>query len=254
MSEKSRYNVIGIEISSVTMEQAVDTIVSAISSGSGGYVCFANVHTTVMARQDDNYKGIIENSLMSVPDGRPLYWTGIIKGIKNIEHLPGPDFMPNIFAYPKEKPLKHYFYGSTKETINKLVECMKIKFPTEIIAGYESPPFRIQTEDEKNSSIEKIIESGADIVWVGLGAPKQEIWMNDNWEKLRPAVLMGVGAAFDFNASLLDRAPELMSKLGLEWFYRFCKEPARLWKRYVVTNSIFISYCIKELVMRVVKL
>jgi N-acetylglucosaminyldiphosphoundecaprenol N-acetyl-beta-D-mannosaminyltransferase len=247
-----RYDVISAKISAVTMSAAIDLIFNSIESGHGGYVCFANVHTAVMARYATDYRDVLEQSLMTMPDGRPLFWMGKLLGHKNLEHLPGPDFLPGLFSCHKDTPLRHYFYGSTGETLNKLITNLKNKYPNELIVGYESPPFRKLTIDEERKSIEAMRSSGADVIWVGLGAPKQEKWMCRNWQELRPAVILGVGAAFDFHASQLDRAPAIMYKFGIEWLYRLYKEPRRLWKRYLVTNSLFIYLVIKDYITNIV--
>lgn len=243
-----RFNILECSISAVDMEAAYVAVLDRIQSGKGGYVCFSNVHTVVTARYDEELRSATNNSFMAMPDGRPLSIVGRWKGGANVQQVAGPDFMPYFFG--RAKGIKHYFYGSTPEVLEKLVMNFSELYPEAIIVGAYSPPFRELTPDEVQNNIEDIRRSGADIVWVGLGAPKQEYWMVKNWEQLRPAVLLGVGAAFDFHAGVKSRAPEWMKKNSLEWFHRLCSEPRRLWRRYLITNVKFIFYIILDTLSR----
>ena len=243
---RRRYNVIGNWINCVSPDTAMCEVDRRLESGDGGYVCFVNVHLSVTGRQDAAIQGVLNNSWMSMPDGKPLSWVAKIRGIKRVAQVAGPDFMLQALSRQKDPPVRHYFYGARPEVLEKLVESVSSRFPFVKIAGYESPPFRELTDGERDEVIGRIRNSGADIVWVGLGAPKQELWMADNWEELKPAVLMGVGAGFDFHSDAVKRAPEIIRKLGLEWLHRLFQEPRRLWLRYFVTNSLFIWYLITD--------
>ena len=244
------YDVIGSSINATTRQEATSIILNAITAGSGGYVCFANAHTTVMARRNKVFHDALSGSLLSLPDGRPLYWVGRRKGMAPIQHLPGPDFMLDFMRLPDCKGLRHYFFGSTENVLKQLVVNLKIHVPDIRIAGYESPPFRALDIEEIERAISRIRRSGAGIVWIGLGAPKQELWMYHHWHALRPAVLMGVGAAFDFHAGTLSRTPEYLKSCGLEWLYRVSREPRRLMKRYLTTNSLFLYYLAMDMMTR----
>ena len=247
METQSRYNVIGCHINKLTKADALNDVISRVRNGGGGYVCFTNVHVSVMAREDNEIQNIINSSFMSLPDGKPLYWVGKAKGLDNLEQIPGPDFFPELINARTDPPLRHYFFGGKQETLDTLVENIKTKYPHTQIVGAESPPFRELTSDEVESGLARIRDSKADIVWVGLGAPKQEKWMAEHWQSLKPAILFGVGAAFDFHAGNIQRAPEWTQRLGLEWLHRLLSEPRRLWKRYFYTNTMFLFYLVKDL-------
>jgi N-acetylglucosaminyldiphosphoundecaprenol N-acetyl-beta-D-mannosaminyltransferase len=211
-----------------------------LESDTGGYVCFSNVHTVVTAHRDDKLREITNNSLVTAADGKPLYIVGRMCGHECAGHVPGPDFMQYLLA--EGGKLRHYFYGSTQSTLDALINNITERYPQAVIVGAYSPPFLESRPGVSETALENICRVRPDIVWVGLGAPKQEYWMSRNWKKLRPAILMGVGAAFDFHAGTKKRAPFWYRKLGMEWLYRLCQEPARLWRRYTVTNTLFLYY------------
>lgn len=245
-----RFDVIGCKISKTTTQGAVQEILSQVRSKQGGYVCFANVHAGVTAYNNPGYLSVLNHSFLTLPDGRPIYWIGRLNGVQGIEQIPGPDFLPKLMAQKSNPPLRHYFYGGQPEALEKMIVNLKKKFPDAVLAGWESPPFRELSIDEDSQAIRRIKESKADIVWVGLGAPKQEYWMAFHQDQLKPIVLLGVGAAFDFHAGSIERAPIWMRKIGLEWLHRLVQEPNRLWRRYLVTNTLFLIYALKSLIWR----
>ena len=245
-----RFDVLRCKINKTNMKGAVEEIIERVRSKKGGYVCFVNAHTSVTAYNNPRYSAILNRSFMTLPDGRPVYWIGRLKGLKGIEHIPGPDLLPILVGYKTDTPLRHYFYGGHPEALEKLIVNLKKKFPDVVLAGWESPPFRKLSSNEDFQAIQRIKESKADIVWVGLGAPKQEYWMASHQDQLKPAVLLGVGAAFDFHAGNIKRAPIWMSKIGLEWLHRLLQEPNRLWRRYLVTNTLFLIYTLKSLIWK----
>ena len=146
---------------------------------------------------------------------------------------------------------RHFFYGSTTEVLDRLATRLRNDFPGLNICGLFSPPFRELTADEKQQHYKLIRDARPEFIWVGLGAPKQELWMAEAFESLRPSVLLGVGAAFDFHAHVVSRAPGAMRAMGLEWLYRLMSQPRRLWRRYLVTNSLFLVYLAREVVSKV---
>jgi len=245
-----RYSVIGSSISRETIASALDRVLVQCDDGGGGYVCFTNAHVAVMAREDPGLRDVINGSFLSLPDGKPVYLSGKIRGITELEHIPGPDFFRKLLASEKSPKLRHYLYGGKTEVLERLVDSLKSRFPQADIVGYESPPFRALTEAESTTVNERIRSVKPDVVWVGLGAPKQELWMASHWRALRPALLLGVGAAFDFHAGSINRAPVWMQNAGLEWVYRLGQEPKRLWKRYLYTNIMFFLYSIVDIVRR----
>lgn len=248
LSARDRFDILGCKISVATPKTALEAICRRIKSGDGGYVCFSNVHTVITSKENDALLKSTNNSFLSMPDGKPLSIYANLKGYKNVQQVAGPDFMPYFFK--QAKGVKHYFYGSTPGTLEKLTENFSILYPGAVISGAYSPPFRDLTPAEVEKTIADIKSSGADIVWVGLGAPKQECWMAEHWQQLQPAILMGVGAAFDFHAGVKPRAPMWMKKYSLEWLHRLSSEPGRLWKRYLITNTKFLFYLLADVVFR----
>lgn len=244
MNDEKRFRILDCWISRVTMAQAMQRILERLGAGAGGYVCFSNVHSLVTARHDIRLREATNNSFLSLADGKPLSLLGKIRGLKDISQVAGPDFLPYVFKNVSD--VRHYFYGSTEDTLEKLVTHLSGEFPESKIVGRYSPPFRELTLPEKEEAIQAIAQTKPDIIWVGLGAPKQECWMADNWLRLKPAILLGVGAAFDIHAGKIPRAPAWMRKVSMEWLYRLYQEPGRLWKRYLLTNLLFIYYLLSS--------
>lgn len=237
--------IIKTKISVVTMAQAKTLLLESHESGAGGYVCFSNVHTVVESRYNSHLREATNHALLACPDGRPLSMFARLQGVENIEQVAGPDFMP--YFIENAPNLTHYFVGSTEETLEKLVTALRQMCPEIKVAGTLSPPFAPLVGEVNEKILQAIKEAGPDVVWVGLGAPKQEIWMYENFSALKPALLMGVGAAFDFYAGNKKRAPAWMRKWSLEWLFRLLSEPGRLWRRYLTTNSYFVFWVIKQL-------
>ena len=243
-----RYPVLGCLISRANREEALEKVKERRASGCGGYVCFSNVHTVVTSEKNDELRNSTNKSFLSLPDGRPLSLYAHMIGIDDVEQVAGPDFLG--YCLSNSPGARHYFYGSTEYTLRELRGKLDLNYPEAVIAGMYSPPFRDLSDKELNEIIYMLQETKPDFIWVGLGAPKQELWMAENWEALKPSILMGVGAAFDFYAGTLKRSPKWMQKAGLEWCYRLYCEPKRLWRRYLVTNSIFMWHVFKELVKK----
>lgn len=240
-----RVNVIGVPISAVNLEIALDYLDKNFDDIRGNYICASNAHTTVMAHEDKDYLEVQSNSIMSLPDGKPLSVVGKKKGFKDMQKTTGPHFMQSTFTDERFKNKKHYFYGSTEETLNLLIKNVKEKYPNLNICGYEPSIFRELDEKDLNELIERINKSDADFVWVGIGAPRQEKLMYRLKGKTN-TIMTGVGGAFNILAGLVNDAPKWMQNVGLEWFYRLIKDPKRLFKRYVVTNTKFIWYNLKD--------
>lgn len=232
-------NIMGVNIAAINMNWLLEFTHKYIKDLSGDYMCVSNVHTTVTAYDKESYRNIQNGGIMAIPDGGPLSSVGRKRGFKHMERTTGPSYMGEVLKEGLEKGYRHYFYGSTEETLEKLKKILPEQFPGIQIAGMYSPPFRVLTEEEDKSIINEINESNADFVWVGLGAPKQEIWMASHQGKLN-GFMVGVGAAFDFYAGNIDRAPEWMQNHNLEWLYRLIQDPKRLFKRYFYTNIKFI--------------
>ena len=248
MQNVERVNVIGSKISVVTRQAALASIENCLGSAAGSYACFVNAHVTVEARHDQSLREAVNNATFAFPDGMPVFLTARLNAAKRVEKVSGPDFLQWVFADPQLRKRNHYFFGSTPETLEALVKNLTTAFPGCNIVGWESPPFRPLSETELNDSIARMVQAGAELIWIGLGAPKQEIWMANNFRKLPNTLLLGVGAAFDFHAGVVRRAPVWMQKSGLEWLYRLLQESGRLWKRYLVTNTLFVYHFLTGLI------
>ena len=232
-------NILGVEIAAINMEWLLDFTLKNIRNLSGDYMCVSNVHTTVSAYEDDAYRSVQNGGILAIPDGGPLVSIGRKRGYGEMRRTAGPSYMLEIMKASGGKEFRHYFYGSTVDTLKKLKSTMQNKYPEVNIAGMYSPPFRKISDEEDQSIIEKINASKADFVWVGLGAPKQEVWMAEHQGKVN-GFMIGVGAGFDYLAGNIKRAPEWMQRCNLEWLYRLIQEPRRLLKRYWYTNTKFI--------------
>jgi N-acetylglucosaminyldiphosphoundecaprenol N-acetyl-beta-D-mannosaminyltransferase len=244
MSAPGRVAVIGSQVSICSAAGALELLKSRLELQAGGYVCFTNAHTAVMGRRDERFRAVTNGSFLSVADGKPVYWTGRMKGAGGLGHVPGPDFMWRVLSQLPQ--YRHFFYGSTPAVLSSLTTSVRERIPGVNICGSLSPPFRALAREELAGIYREILQARPDFVWVGLGAPKQELWMAEAWPELRPAILLGVGAAFDFHAGTIRRAPATIRHVGLEWLHRLFQEPRRLWRRYLVTNSLFIYYAVRD--------
>ena len=232
-------NILGVDIAAINMKWLIDYISKNIGLLSGDYITVANVHTTVTAYEDDEYRAIQNGGIMAIPDGGPLSTVGRSRGYNNMERTTGPTLMDEIFKISVENNYRHYFYGSTDITIELMKEKLMEAYPGINIVGMYSPPFRQMTKEEDEAIVSSINRTNADFVWVGLGAPKQEKWMAEHQGVIK-GLMVGVGAGFDYLAGNISRAPEWMQKANLEWFYRLIQDPKRLFKRYFYTNTKFI--------------
>ncbi|MDK0933366.1 WecB/TagA/CpsF family glycosyltransferase [Clostridium perfringens] len=238
-------DILGVNINVTNMKETVSYIEKNIENLKGNYICVSNVHTTVMAYEDVNYRNIQNSGAMALPDGSPLSILSRLRGFKSAERVTGPDLMEEIFKISEEKGYTHYFYGSTEETLEQLKIKLNQKYPKLKIVGIYSPPFRNLKKEEDEYIVKKINESKTNFLWVGLGAPKQEIWMYAHKNKIR-TLMIGVGAGFDYHAEKIQRAPKWMQKCSLEWLYRLIQEPRRLFLRYTTTNFKFLYLNIKN--------
>lgn len=238
-------NILGVEIAVTNMNDTVKYIENNLENLKGNYICISNVHTTVMSYEDNEYQKIQNGGALALPDGGPLSAISRKRGYKNAQRVTGPDLMDEIFRISEMKGYSHYFYGSTKETLMMMEVRLKEKYPKLNIAGMYSPPFKPNINVESDENIENINNLNADFIWVGLGAPKQEIWMNYHKNKIN-SLMIGVGAGFDYFAGTIARAPYWMQNNNLEWLYRLIQDPKRLLKRYLITNTKFIKLLLKN--------
>ena len=232
-------NIMGVNIAVTDMEKTLRLVEDNCERWRGKYICVANVHTTVTAHDDPTYLQVQNGAVMALPDGGPLSRYSRRKGFADAARVTGPDLMRELLKESGTKHYRHYFYGSTQETLDILREKITEKYPGAVIAGMYSPPFRPLTADEDAKIVEKINAAEPDFVWVGLGAPKQERWMAAHENRVQ-ALMLGVGAAFDYEAGNIRRAPAGLQRCNLEWLYRLMQDPKRLFKRYFVTNTKFL--------------
>lgn len=239
--------VIGAPIDSLNWSQALSRLAGWAARRESRYVCICNAHSVVTARQDPAFAKVIHEADMATPDGAPVAWLMRKLGVADQERINGPDLMWRYCAEAAQRDESIYLYGGMPDTLVILQRTLISQFPGLQIAGAYSPPYRQLTAGEDASVVETINASGAGSVWVSLGCPKQEKWMADHRGRIN-AVMVGVGAAFDYHAGTIQRAPLWMQRNGLEWLHRLCSEPRRLWKRYLVTNTQFIYYATRQLI------
>lgn len=244
-SEKQYCTILKTNINVTNMQKTTDYLCDCLEQLRGEYICVANVHTTVMAFRDEEYRKIQNNAAMALPDGKPLSIVSKRRGFAEAERVAGPDLMLRIFEISREKGYRHYFYGSTGETLAKLEKNLKKKYPYLQIAGMYAPPFRSLSEEEDAQAVKRINETNPDFIWVALGAPKQERWMSAHQDRVN-GIMLGVGAAFDFTAGTVKRAPGWMQEMCLEWLYRILQDPFRLIPRYFSTNFTFLWNVFRE--------
>ncbi len=246
MKDKLTYcNILGTNINVTNMGDTIAYITENLEELKGDYICVSNVHTTVMAYRDKAYRNVQNSGAMALPDGQPLSIVSRKRGFSEARRVPGPDLMPAILELSQKTGYRHYFYGSTKATLEALRTALVRRYPKLQIAGMYSPPFRDLTKAEDEEVVRRINDSGADFVWVALGAPKQEWWMYEHRHRIK-ALMLGVGAAFDFTAGTVKRAPMWMQKLCLEWVFRILRDPKRMLPRYLSTNFSFVYHAYRE--------
>ena len=236
-----RVNVLGMGISAISMEQALTTIEGWIESRDSNYVCVCTVHTVMECRRDPQLRRLVNAAGLATPDGMPLVWLGRLSGYPHIERVYGPDLMLALCERSVEKGYRHYFYGGAEGVPENLAETLQRRFPGLQVAGGYSPPFRPLTDEEDAAVVRRINDANPDIVWVGLGTPKQDWWVASHVGRVRAPVLIAVGAAFDFLTGRKPQAPRWVQRSGFEWLFRLIQEPRRLAKRYVLYNPMFLS-------------
>jgi len=235
--------IMGVNIAAIDMKWLIDFTKTNIPNLSGDYMCVSNVHTTVTAYEDERYCAVQNGGIMAIPDGGPLSSIGRKRGYEHMRRTTGPSYLEEILSISAEKGWKHYFYGATEDTLLKLRTELNRKYPGIEIVGMYSPPFRPLTEEEDAAVIENINQAAPNFLWVGLGAPKQEIWMAAHQGSVH-GFMVGVGAAFDYLAGNIERAPQWMQNWNLEWLYRLIQDPGRLFARYWHSNIRFIYHAI----------
>jgi N-acetylglucosaminyldiphosphoundecaprenol N-acetyl-beta-D-mannosaminyltransferase len=243
-----KYRIGSIDFTASTFAKALDLIDTAArrSTERGTSIHFANAYNIALAEHDSDYQQVMNSGDLVFTDGTPVVWAGkrLFPGHR-WERVYGPDAMQAILAQRPQIPNSHYFLGATPDTLQKLVQRVRSEFPNAVVAGFESPPFATPTQAELRERDLRIKKSGASIVWVGLGTPKQDYEVNRLAANMNVTAI-AVGAAFDFIAGAVSQAPAWMQKYGLEWSYRLAKEPRRLARRYLWGNPQFVSSVVRH--------
>ena len=233
--------VLGVPLALTDYEGTMDWMDGVVAERGQGYLSAAAVHLVMVAQEDEATREAVRDATLIVPDGQPLVWA-----LRSLGHeasrVYGPDLMAKYCERSAETGTRMYLYGGRNQgALVELALRLRRQYPgLQIVGGY-SPPFRRLSDEEQDWVVEDINRSRADVVWVGIGQPKQEIWMRDFRDRLEAPMLVGVGAAFDFHAGLIPQAPVWMQATGLEWVFRLAQEPRRLWRRYVRYNPRFVA-------------
>jgi len=237
---KNRVNVLGVGISVLNLQTALDEIAEAIRARRKGYICVTGVHGVMEAQSDESFRKILNEAFLCTPDGMPMVWMGKIHGHSEMSRVYGPDLMLDVCAWSETNGARHFFYGGADGVAELLAQRLRAKFPKLEVVGIFTPPFRALNAVEEKKLAEQIRAARPDILWVGLSTPKQEKFMAEFLPKLDVTLMIGVGAAFDFHSGRVRQAPRWMQRSGLEWFYRLGCEPRRLARRYFRNNPLFV--------------
>jgi N-acetylglucosaminyldiphosphoundecaprenol N-acetyl-beta-D-mannosaminyltransferase len=233
--------VLGIPLALTDYEGTLDWIDAMVSARRGGYICVAATHTVMASQDDPALRKAVLSADFTVPDGQPLVWALNLLGFELGDRVYGPELMDRACARAVRTGRRIYLYGGRSQgALVQLTRNLRLRHPGLRIVGGYVPPFRELTSEEEAAVAADIQRSGAEVVWVGIGVPKQEKWMARMAPRLRSQVLVGVGAAFDFHGGLIPQAPPRMQRLGLEWLFRLAQEPRRLWRRYLRYNPRFV--------------
>lgn len=243
-------DVLGIALSAIDMDRALNLSEDWIRTGKSAYVCMTGVHGVMEAQSNAHLRSVLNGALVNAPDGMPMSWVGWLQGHGQMDRVYGPDFMANLCRLSASKGYRNYLYGGQPGVAQALKRELENRFPGLQIVGTFTPPFRNLTSDEQLSLLKDVQNAKPDILWVGLSTPKQECFMAEYVDRLGVPLLVGVGAAFDFHTGRIDEAPAWMKRAGLQWLHRLLQDPGRLWKRYLLNNSRFICRILLQFLTR----
>jgi N-acetylglucosaminyldiphosphoundecaprenol N-acetyl-beta-D-mannosaminyltransferase len=239
--DNNRANVLGVGVHAIDLPAAATLIENAVREGRKGYVCMTGVHGVMEAQRDPEFRKILNRALLVAPDGMPTVWVGRLQGKSAMKRVFGPDLMIEVCRRSTYTRIRHFLYGGNPGIVDELSATLRRKIPGLRIVGTFTPPFRPLDASEQLGLEKKIEAAHPDIVWVGLSTPKQEKFMAANFQRLPVKIMIGVGAAFDIHTGHLKDAPQWIKNAGLQWAHRLGQEPGRLWKRYLVNNSSFLT-------------
>ncbi|MDO9280008.1 MAG: WecB/TagA/CpsF family glycosyltransferase [Polaromonas sp.] len=249
IQQRNTVSVLNATIDALSWDAALNNISGWAAKRESRYVCICNAHSVVTTGFDAAFGQAVAAADLATPDGAPVAWMMRKLGAKDQQRINGPDLMWKYCEQAAQRSESIYLYGGTPETLTILQERLATHFPLLVIAGAYSPPFRALSPAEDEADVAHINSSGAGTVWVSLGCPKQELWMAAHRGRVN-AVMVGVGAAFDYHAGTIQRAPVWIQNAGFEWLHRLASEPRRLWRRYLVTNTLFILGAALQLAKR----
>jgi N-acetylglucosaminyldiphosphoundecaprenol N-acetyl-beta-D-mannosaminyltransferase len=242
MTPPPTVNVLGVEIAVLNLSAAREAVIDMALARSGGYIGITGAHGVIEAQDDPEFRGILNRSLFNTPDGMPLVWMGrYYHRRETIDRVYGPDLMREVVDAGREQGLRHFFYGGKEGVASQLRDRLAVELPGIQVTGTFCPPFRPLNETEEAELLQRVEEADPHIIWIGLSTPKQERFMAAFEDKLPGRLMLGVGAAFDFHAGMIRSTPVFFQKAGLEWLFRLCSEPRRLWPRYSRIVPRFIA-------------
>ena len=241
-----RVDVFGVECFAGSLEDATALVVETARRGGGGYACLCNVHVLETARRDPTVMAALGNAQVVFPDGAPIAWVQRRHLGRPQARVGGPDLMEGVIRDGCALGLRHALYGSTRAVLDELEAALRARYPSMRIVASIAPAFGPQADADVELEVARLREAEPDVVWVALGAPRQELWAARHARELAPALVIGVGAAFEFHAGTKSRAPLWMQRVGLEWLHRLVNEPRRLGPRYITTNSRFLARALAD--------
>lgn len=251
LREEQRANeyadVLGVRVSAINMKRAVGLAGQWISAGRPGYACVCAVHSIMEAQKEPRYLEILNRAAFNLPDGMPLTWVGRLQGHLRMDRVCGPDFMLEMCRLSVERGYRHFLYGGRSGVAEQLRLVLERRFRGINVVGTYTPPFRPLNSEEEAELVNQVRESRPDILWVGIGAPKQERFMAQYLQQLRVPLMVGVGAAFDYHTGRIRDSPNWIKRAGLQWLHRSIQEPRRLWWRYMSSNPAFLWHIVWQL-------
>jgi len=248
--ERERKKVLRMNTDITSLDKVMSGVLQLREMGQGGYVCLSNVHMCMEVFDDPRFEEVVNGADFVLPDGLPIAWAQRLLGMPDSSQVRGQDLMNSVCAASAQKGLRIGLYGGANiDVLNKVVAVLERQFPGINISYTYCPPFRPLSDEEDAQVVADINKAQVDMLFVGIGCPKQERWMAAHKGQIN-SVMYGVGAAFDFISGSKRHAPRWMQKVGLEWFFRLCSEPSRLWKRYLEQNPRFVFYFLRQWILR----
>jgi len=250
LNKIEKVNILGVGISAINMDDALQYLEYHIKAKTKNYICVCPNHTIMESQKNKRLLDIVNSANIATPDGMSVVWACKLLGYTKVKQVCGTELMLAFSELSVEKGYTHFYYGGADGVTEKLAEKMCQKFPELKVAGKYSPPFRPLTEAEDKTVIDMINRVNPDVVWIGLGMPKQELWMGEHFGRINAPLMIGVGAAFDFLSGIKERAPKWMQRTGLEWLFRLVQEPRRLWRRNLYHPIFFFKVFLQRIGMK----